>query len=509
MGYQETFLRIKSTKFFDACIDAINSTGKEYYEDFFQPVVIFTFTKDHKPFKKGEKAIYFVGDRSGQRSVSDLLGCTGDPEIIDECNDLLGFKDGICEAIFTEEVNPKGIFADSGKVTDVEAEPFEFSETGPFPDAESCLENFAKNVYEETPEEEQKFVSKKILKSSLYKKYEEFRDYLISKDFGILHGPRDSFTFKVLAPILFDEEEFLQKLNESGFALVNVLFPEEELDRYIFFVLRDKDNIFNEEDGNTAFFNFSGDIPDYEPTPIEDFKKDVENAYEENSELTDVQQENMKKTVSLVNCLLDMGITIRDYYYDFDDDACTFLWVKISNQIDFDRLKNAVIESGYGIKDWTNWDDMYAFLPGLDLEFFLNTDDDNGNDYFENYEENVKKALVSAEAHLNEFLADSSIQVVLQRSGAVPPKLVYQMNAMCKELATLGCMIKLIHSSDSECGDDLFFNWVEVKTSGKIDFNKFRDILKKYSFYISTVLEGTIRLESLWDISECNIFWYC
>ena len=72
-------------------------------------------------------------------------------------------------------------------------------------------------------------------------------------------------------------------------------------------------------------------------------------------------------------------------------------------------FENAVIESGYGIKDWTNWDDMYAFLPGVDLEFFLNTDDDNGNDYFENYDENVKKALVSAEAHLNEFLADSSI----------------------------------------------------------------------------------------------------
>lgn len=241
----------------------------------------------------------------------------------------------------------------------------------------------------------------------------------------------------------------------------------------------------------------------------------MENAYEENSDLTDVQQENIKKTVSLVNCLLDMGITIRDYYYDVDDDACTYLWAKISKQIDFDRLKNAVIESGYGIKDWTNWDDMYAFLPGVDLEFFLNTDDDNGNDYFENYDENVKKAFASVEAHLNEFLADSSIQVALQasdfneRSGAVPPKLVYQMNAMCKELATLGCMIKLIRSSDSESGDEFFFNLVDVKTSGKIDFNKFRDILKKYSFYISTVHEGTICLESLWDISECNIFWYC
>ncbi len=83
------------------------------------------------------------------------------------------------------------------------------------------------------------------------------------------------------------------------------------------------------------------------------------------------------------------------------------------------------------------------------------------------------------------------------------------MNAMCKELATLGCMIKLIRSSDFESGDEFFFNLVDVKTSGKIDFNKFRDILKKYSFYIYNVHEGTIRLESLWDISECNIFWYC
>lgn len=87
MGYQESYVRIKDKNKFDKLVNIIREIGKEYYEEnMAEPVEIITLNKaiegdldymcrpeERYYFPKGEKFIYFVGERYLQRSVELLL----------------------------------------------------------------------------------------------------------------------------------------------------------------------------------------------------------------------------------------------------------------------------------------------------------------------------------------------------------------------------------------------------------------------------------------------------
>jgi hypothetical protein len=80
MGYQESYMRMKDSKDFNKLIDVIKTNGKERF-DMAEPVEIITLLKPIKgtleyhchpeesySFEAGEKFVYVVGERSGQRS---------------------------------------------------------------------------------------------------------------------------------------------------------------------------------------------------------------------------------------------------------------------------------------------------------------------------------------------------------------------------------------------------------------------------------------------------------
>jgi len=508
MGYQETYLRVKNAKFFDAIVSAINSTGEEYYDDRgFSPVVIFTFIKDHKPFKKGEKAIYFVGDRGCQRCPGDLIGSEYPTLRSDDTVNLLP-DDDICEAIFTEEVNSKGIFEDSGKVTDVIVEEFKFSETQPFPDADTCILHFAQN-YEETPEDELKFVSTEIKKSPLYKNYEKFRDYLTSKGFKILQGPRDSFGFKAYHDSKIDKEELLQKLNEFGFVLNYVDYVDDNEVRNIF-IFNDKDHVswdgVDEGEGSVSFMEFETKDKKWS---INDFKNDILNAYKQKTKLSEYGQEKLEKVNTLIKYLLNSGFILYDVY--FDEDEGTYINVKTNKQVNFKELKNEVLKLKFEIRDNTSWENEECYLPGTTLSFYPLDDDD---EYLDDYEGNVNKEILSVESNLNDYLANPSIQSTIEdyerylKSNNPTPKSIYQMNDLCRELQNLDCNFMEI-DSPTFYDDDGYYNFIIIEPSEKFDFDKFKEILSKSSFYVESVNNGRITLQSDWDISECNLYWYC
>ena len=150
MGYQESYLKPKNKKDFDKLLNRIKENGKQFYKDngcF--PVEVLTFTKNHYPFKKNDKCIYLVGERYPQEHYDFMILRQGFFDLIEEWEDDLdpndeqdmwkfeeykervkyqiGSKDEIeCNIYFTEEVRPKGIWEDSGEVTDVIREKIEF-----------------------------------------------------------------------------------------------------------------------------------------------------------------------------------------------------------------------------------------------------------------------------------------------------------------------------------------------------------------------------------------------
>lgn len=81
MGYQESYVRVKDTNKFEELIKLTKDLGKEFFRDKeLYPVEIITLEKDIngdlemmcRPdikynFKKGEKFLYFVGQRHCQR----------------------------------------------------------------------------------------------------------------------------------------------------------------------------------------------------------------------------------------------------------------------------------------------------------------------------------------------------------------------------------------------------------------------------------------------------------
>ena len=137
MGYQESYLTASTGKRFDKILKRIRELGYDYYKSYGTfPVEIITFNKGNGVFKKGQKAVYFVGERFLQREVGHLLRYGHpddfpdemweiDPDIesklwkeFDECDKYHA------EIIFTEYVNPEGIWADAGKPLYVTHEEF-------------------------------------------------------------------------------------------------------------------------------------------------------------------------------------------------------------------------------------------------------------------------------------------------------------------------------------------------------------------------------------------------
>ena len=115
MGYQEAYVTTKNKKEFEDFCNHLKSLGKEYFDNWGSyPCDIITFTKDHFPFKNGDKVVYFCGERY------PLYYFMKKDDYNKERFTKNTFKLNIK---FTEEVNPKGIWADCGEVTDCQFEP--------------------------------------------------------------------------------------------------------------------------------------------------------------------------------------------------------------------------------------------------------------------------------------------------------------------------------------------------------------------------------------------------
>jgi hypothetical protein len=87
MGYQESYVRVANKKNFDKLVNIIRKVGREYYEENgCSPVEIITLNISVKGslewmcmpnkkynFPKGEKFVYFAGERYLQRNVANIL----------------------------------------------------------------------------------------------------------------------------------------------------------------------------------------------------------------------------------------------------------------------------------------------------------------------------------------------------------------------------------------------------------------------------------------------------
>lgn len=130
MGYQESYVTASTEKRFNKIVNRVRELGRDFYDSHgTYPVEIITFDKSHYPFKKGQKAIYFVGERYLQNYFGErLLGYTD--EFFDGMDDFeidkyLDEADKYhLEKYYTEEVDPVGIWADTGKPVTAIHEPF-------------------------------------------------------------------------------------------------------------------------------------------------------------------------------------------------------------------------------------------------------------------------------------------------------------------------------------------------------------------------------------------------
>ena len=104
MGYQESYVTINGN--IEELIPIIKKLGKSHFEfTMAYPVSIITLQKDVKgklKFKKGDKFIYFVGERSGQRNLTAMFG-----KLPDELSNNINI-------IFTEYLPSDRIFDEEG-----------------------------------------------------------------------------------------------------------------------------------------------------------------------------------------------------------------------------------------------------------------------------------------------------------------------------------------------------------------------------------------------------------
>lgn len=146
MGYQECYIT-STPKRFEKIVARIRENGKEFYDYHGTwPVEIITFKKDHGPFNKGQRAVYFAGERYLQESPfvgARLLRLSFEEDFPDkdlfnddgtlnkeiwkrhdaEFDRLMKLK---VEKWFTEIINPEGIWEDAGKQLHVIHEKFEW-----------------------------------------------------------------------------------------------------------------------------------------------------------------------------------------------------------------------------------------------------------------------------------------------------------------------------------------------------------------------------------------------
>jgi len=104
MGYQESYVTINGN--IEELIPIIKSLGKSHFEfTMAEPVYIITLQKDVKgklKFKKGDKFIYFVGERSSQRNVTAMFS-----KLPDELSNNINI-------MFTEYLPSDRIFDEEG-----------------------------------------------------------------------------------------------------------------------------------------------------------------------------------------------------------------------------------------------------------------------------------------------------------------------------------------------------------------------------------------------------------
>ena len=140
MGYQESYVTSNNKEHFEKLLKKIQSMGKDYYDEYGTwPVEIITFLKEHTNFRKGQQAIYFVGERYLQNELGGrLIGYVD--EVFedlseDEIDDLI--EEEMSYNIikhYTEDVNPKGIWEDAGAPLFTVHEKFEFDKEYEFPE---------------------------------------------------------------------------------------------------------------------------------------------------------------------------------------------------------------------------------------------------------------------------------------------------------------------------------------------------------------------------------------
>ena len=117
MGYQESYVTIKGNV--DELISIIKKLGKKHFDyRNISPVDIITLQHDISgdcdmmcrpeqkyKYNKGDKFVYFVGERSGQRSVGSMFGENGIENCIRNKSDVkIYFTECFpSDKIFTEE----------------------------------------------------------------------------------------------------------------------------------------------------------------------------------------------------------------------------------------------------------------------------------------------------------------------------------------------------------------------------------------------------------------------
>lgn len=173
MGYQESYVTSNNKEHFEKLLKKIQSMGKDYYDEYGTwPVEIITFLKEHTNFRKGQQAIYFVGERYLQNELGGrLIGYVD--EVFedlseDEIDDLI--EEEMSYNIikhYTEDVNPKGIWEDAGAPLFTVHEEFKFDKEYEFPEGTwgfTDLDDYS-NEEDYNDDDEVKFLYKFNLKN--------------------------------------------------------------------------------------------------------------------------------------------------------------------------------------------------------------------------------------------------------------------------------------------------------------------------------------------------------
>lgn len=121
MGYQESYVTTKSKKEFPNLCEYIKFIGKEFYSTYgAMPVEVITL-------ENGCKYLYFVGERYLQSNKARILGFVSNDDKYNSEERKLKMWEWLDKItiIFTEEINPEGIWKDAGKPVTAKHERFD------------------------------------------------------------------------------------------------------------------------------------------------------------------------------------------------------------------------------------------------------------------------------------------------------------------------------------------------------------------------------------------------